>query len=259
MLKKPIHAIHKPLIDNFNHFEVVCSAASEGAPACGSEERAHMLRKMVTYICMLTFSHLSQIAGIQHGITQVGEQPPTGMILGTQVHKDKAVWVEDSSKKIIKGVDALVTRTPNIVLGSRTADCVPILFVEPRMKIIGAIHAGWRGTALDITRKTIEFLKIKPFQLLVGIGPAICPKCFEVGPEVARQFDASVKTESQDPDKEGKWHIDLWQANINQCIEAGIPERNIEVLRMCTFEDHSLYSFRRGDRTDHNFSFISLL
>ncbi|HLD21575.1 MAG TPA: laccase domain-containing protein, partial [Patescibacteria group bacterium] len=90
--------------------------------------------------------------------------------------------------------------------------------------------------------------------IVVGIGPAICPKCFAVGKEVARQFDPSVVQESEE--QEGVFHVDLWQANVLQCIEAGIPERNIEVMRVCTVEDHSLYSFRRGDRIKRNITFI---
>ncbi len=205
---------------------------------------------------MFTFSNLSAVQGVTHGITQKGDELPSSLVYGQQVHKNKAAWVEDDSQEVIKGVDALATRVSGITLGVEVADCVPLIFAEPNMRIIGTIHAGWRGTALEITRKTIEFLKIKPFKLLVGIGPAICKNCFEVGEEVARQFDPSVVQESEQ--EEGKFTIDLIQANINQCIEVGIPERNIEVCGHCTYEDDTLYSYRQGEHKKRNTGFISM-
>lgn len=202
---------------------------------------------------MLTFSLFSKVASIEHGITERNDSIPE-CVRGEQVHGDGAVWVESGSQLMVPRVDALVTRKTGITLGIVAADCVPILFVESHIGIVGTIHAGWRGTALEITRKTIEFLKMKPFALRVGIGPAICSDCFEVGEEVARQFDRSVVCESKTT--EGKWHVDLWQANVNQCVELGIPERNIEVMRVCTFESTNLCSFRRGDREQRHTAWI---
>lgn len=204
---------------------------------------------------MIQFHNISQLKNIEHGITEIGDTAPEGLILGEQVHKDVAVWVDQHTTSPVKKTDALVTRESKILVGVRIADCTPIVFAEPKRGIVGAVHAGWRGTALEITRKTMDFLKIKPFALQVGIGPAICPNCFEVGEEVARQFDASVVRESENT--EGKFHVDLWQANMNQCIEAGIPERNIEVIRRCTLEDPQLYSFRGGNREERNIAFIA--
>ncbi|MBI2410769.1 MAG: polyphenol oxidase family protein [Candidatus Kerfeldbacteria bacterium] len=203
---------------------------------------------------MLQFSNLAKCSYITHGITEIGDAVPTGLVFGEQVHKDKTVWVEDTAQQQLRGVDALVTRQKKVGVAVRVADCVPVLFAEPRVGVVGAVHAGWRGTALDITRKSIEFLKMKPFGLKVGIGPAICPNCFVVGEEVARQFDPAVVRESET--REGIFHLDLWQANVNQCLELGIPENNIEVMRVCTVESPRLYSFRRGDREQRNIAFI---
>lgn len=203
---------------------------------------------------MLTFKHLSNVSGIEHGVTEKGDEIPPSIVFGEQVHKNKAVWVEDSSKKVIRGADALVTKHVGLTLGVNAADCVPVLIADHHANIVGSIHAGWRGTALDITRKTIEFLKINPSQLLVGLGPAICPNCFEVGEEVARQFGLNVVRESEKDN--GKFFVDLWQANIDQCLELGIPQRNIEVIRKCTFEDDTLFSYRRGDRDGHHVAWI---
>ncbi|MFH1426444.1 MAG: peptidoglycan editing factor PgeF [Candidatus Kerfeldbacteria bacterium] len=203
---------------------------------------------------MITFSNLSSLSGIEHGITEKGDQAPEPFIRGEQVHKDVAVWADENTPEVVKGADAIVTRKSGIIVATFTADCVPVLFADPKAGIVGAIHAGWRGTALEITRKTFEFLKIRPFNIIVGIGPAICGNCFNVDEKIARQFDASVVTESES--EEGKFHVDIVQANIDQCLEAGIPEKNIEVIRRCTFEDDALYSSRGGDKNERMISFI---
>ncbi len=201
---------------------------------------------------MITFSHLSALKGIEHGITEKGDVVPE-FIRGEQVHKNSVAQVHATDESPIKGVDALVTRERDLTLGVYTADCVPMLFVDLSSGVIGTIHAGWRGTALDIARKTIEFLKIRPGNISVGIGPAICGRCFEVGPEVAKQFDAHLVTASQNT---GKFLIDLWQANVEQLLAIGVKEKNIEGIRRCTMEDDSLYSYRNGDRIDRNVAFI---
>lgn len=207
---------------------------------------------------MLQFSAF-HFSFLEHGITEVGDTVPTDLIFSEQIHQDRAAWVtkENDVHTIIAGADALVTRERGMSIGVKCADCVPVLFVEPRMKIVGAVHAGWRGTALDVTRKSVEFLKINPFGLRAGIGPAICPNCFVVGEEVARQFDRAVVRESET--EEGKFHVDLWQANVLQLTELGIPERNIEVMRVCTVETPALYSFRRGDREKRNVAYVRLV
>lgn len=205
---------------------------------------------------MFTFSNLSSIQNVEHGIIGKAGQLPDSCIMGEQVHKDKIVWVDDDTVQLVKGADALATKRFGITLAVQTADCVPILFVEPQVGIVGVIHAGWRGTALEITRKTFDFLRVKPFNYLVGIGPAICGNCFEVGEEVARQFDSSVVTESEQ--EEGKFYIDIVQANINQCLEVGISERNIETCNICTFESEEFYSSRDGDKSERNYAYIRL-
>jgi hypothetical protein len=198
---------------------------------------------------MIQFSNL-QLSGINHGITQVGDTAPD-CVMGEQIHKDVTTWVKDSSQPMIKKADALMTRASGVTLGVRTADCVPMLFAEPKRGVVGTIHAGWRGTALEISRKAIDALRFAPNRVLVGVGPAICPDCFEVGEEVAAQFDRDVVTE-----KDGKWHVDLWQANVNHLKDAGVPERNIEVLRVCTLEDDRFFSFRGGERERRNIAWI---
>lgn len=201
---------------------------------------------------MLTFKIFEQFENVEHGISLVGETAPEDVVLGEQTHKDVAQWIKEPQSEWVPRTDALATRKEGIAVGVRHADCVPLLFVEPKRGVVGAIHAGWRGTALEITRKTIEFLKFAPNHLYVGIGPAIGPQSFMVGKEVAEQFPRSC---IQQIDNE-QWTVDLWQANLLQLQEVGVREKNIEVIRRDTFTDAELYSFRGGDREPRNITWI---
>lgn len=205
---------------------------------------------------MLTFSHLSQ-AGIDHGILVADEALPDQVQLAEQVHKNTVEWVKEYSVDRIPRTDALLTRAPGVGVGVRHADCVPVVIADPKQGVVGAIHAGWRGTALEVTRKTIEALKFSPHNVLVGIGPAIGPDSFIVGQEVAEQFPRNCVEQIVDTSEgEAQFTVDLWQANIEQLLEVGVRERNIEVIRRDTFRDSELYSFRGGDRDARNITWI---
>ena len=115
-----------------------------------------------------------------------------------QIHSDRVVVVSSPSPG--RGAaccaptegDALVTNQPNILLGIRTADCVPILVYDSKRKIIAGIHAGWRGLISGIIEKTFAEMKSKGSfsqDCMVAIGAALCASCFEIGPEVAEAFE----------------------------------------------------------------------
>lgn len=204
---------------------------------------------------MLKSKLLSSFPDISYGIAVPASDVPADAVRGEQVHKDTIAWVGEHVDSPIARTDALLSREKGKTLAVYTADCVPVLLYEPKRRIVGVVHAGWRGTALEILRKSIEALKVPPKDLRVVLGPAICPSCFEVGKEVARQFDPSVVHESEK--EEGKFFVDLWQANINQCLELEIPESHIEVIRVCTFEHPELLSFRRDHTSARNCTWIT--
>ena len=158
----------------------------------------------------------------------------------------------------LKSTDAMVTDVPRLCLMVLMADCVPILFFDPRKRVVGAVHAGWRGTVKLATQKTAETLKAKfdcnPTNLLVGIGPSIGPCHYEVGPEVISQVEdtfGSTDGYINDETPDGKGYFNLWEANKRQIIEAGIPPQNIEVAQICTYcNAHLFFSERhQGGRT----------
>jgi purine-nucleoside/S-methyl-5'-thioadenosine phosphorylase / adenosine deaminase len=135
--------------------------------------------------------------------------------------------------------DAAVTNRPDLAISIRTADCYPILLADARNRAVAAVHAGWRGTATQIVRKTVEKMSAEfgtsPADVHAAIGPGIGACCYEVGPEVARYFGSSERT-----------HLDLASENRKQLEAAGVPSSNIEALGVCTFCDaERFFSYRR--------------
>lgn len=146
--------------------------------------------------------------------------------------------------------DALITTMPNVFLAIAVADCVPIAMYDPVKNVVAAIHAGWRGTASKIVKKTIAKLLVqcesRPSDLRVFIGPSAGKCCYEVGNDVASQFPDAVS----EPLENGKYLLDVKEANRLQLVQCGVPERQIEVSPACTISSpEQFHSFRR-DRAD---------
>jgi YfiH family protein len=183
-----------------------------------------------------------------------------------QMHGREVVQVskEDNRESIVrKNADALITNVPGIAVGVRTADCTPILLFDPKHKAVAAIHAGWRGTVLDIPKATLDAMRqayqTEASDIVAAIGPCIGPCCFEVGPEVVEAFvaqfgEGSWRGLTRD---NGKATIDLYAANEASLRRAGVKQ--IEVLRACTMCDpeQRFFSFRRdGEKSGRHLSVI---
>jgi polyphenol oxidase len=142
--------------------------------------------------------------------------------------------------------DAIVTRDPARWVGIRTADCVPLLVADPIHRVVGAIHAGWRGTVAEIASRTVETMASefdsKPETLIAAIGPCISECCFEVGPEVAHHFERLF------PERTEFGHVNLPEANRRQLIAAGLSGTNIDVSNLCTACDSAEFHSYRRDR-----------
>ena len=117
--------------------------------------------------------------------------PDFPLITLKQFHSDVIHLFDSAPSDPCRG-DACITNRPGLLLAIQTADCVPILLVDPQKRAIAAIHAGWRGTLARIASKTIGKMQMhfatNPRDLLAAIGPSIGPCCYEVGTEVATQF-----------------------------------------------------------------------
>jgi YfiH family protein len=154
--------------------------------------------------------------------------------------------------------DALVTHAPGLVLGVRTADCVPILLAD-REGRVAAVHAGWRGTVAGVVSAAIDAmveLGASPDHILAAIGPAICARCFEVGDEVVAQF-AKVAPAAIMREMGKKPHIDLAAANHLQLLEGGVRPTNVWRSGRCTMHEPSdFFSYRRDGKTGQHLAFI---
>ncbi len=139
--------------------------------------------------------------------------------------------------------DALVTNNPELILAVSIADCYPVLFYDPRQKIIGAAHAGWRGTVGKIAGNVAQqmlALGAAPETIQVAIGQGISQRNFEVGPEVIEQFETAGFPQSCCKNS----RIDLAACNRWVLVQQGIPAKNIWTMNRCTFEE-DFFSYRR--------------
>ena len=141
--------------------------------------------------------------------------------------------------------DALITNAPGVYLCVTVADCLPLLVYDPARHAVAAVHAGWRGSSSQITARAVGALcgeyGSSPEELLVFIGPAAGVCCYEVGPDVARQFDPNC-TERRD----GKVYLNLRAANLKYLADSGVLRHNVEVSSQCTIcEPSTFHSFRR--------------
>lgn len=164
-----------------------------------------------------------------------------------QVHS-ATVWNADSLGDRQQEGDALVSAQVGRSIGVRTADCVPLLLLDCRTRAVAAVHAGWRGTAAQIARNTVEKLRkdyeSRPRDLYVAVGPCIRPCCYEVSSEVAERFSELPESVQRSP--QGKPRLDLAQANRSQLLDTGVPGTQIFDCALCTscLADR-FFSFRR--------------
>jgi len=146
--------------------------------------------------------------------------------------------------------DGLVTDRVGPVLGAFAADCIPMLFADPKVRVIGACHAGWRGTVAGVARNVIARMKelgAAPEEIRVALGPSIGPCCFEVGPEVVLAFKEAFGERPgmivMGPKKE---HIDLRVATRAVLEGAGVDKTHIDDQPPCTkCEPARFFSYRR--------------
>ena len=183
--------------------------------------------------------------------------------------------------------DVSITNTPNLLLGIQTADCVPILLLDPKKRAVAAVHAGWRGTLQRIVEKTIGRMKMEfntdPGDLLAAIGPAIGGCCYEVGTEVATAFHSQFadapewfdELRTGDEPNPLQWlnqfppghqpppknvRLDLRKANRAQLLAAGLRPQNIFVNDLCTAcRPDLLFSYRKqGSESGRMMSVIGI-
>lgn len=195
-------------------------------------------------------SLLGRVPWLRHSFGTALAAPPPGARYLKQIHSNRVL--EAAQCDGATQGDALVTATPGVALGIRTADCIPLLIADSRRRAVAAVHAGWKGTLLEVAGAAVNRLRSdfgsQPVDLIAAFGPSIGPCCFEVGPEVAVQF-APLFPERQDLDRQTK--VDLRLAVLRQLGAAGIPAGQIDATPPCTFCGGSeFHSWRRDRQAD---------
>lgn len=147
--------------------------------------------------------------------------------------------------------DAATSDGPGQVLGIETADCLPVLLVDPRRRAVAAVHAGWRGSAASIAVRAVRALQEKgsdPGDVVAALGPAIGACCYEVGDELRAAFGGDAEAVFR-PGPRGKPHLDVRLANRLQLVRAGVRAEHIHDFDECTSCRADLYhSYRRDGK-----------
>lgn len=182
------------------------------------------------------------------------QYPHLSFIVAKQTHSDNIHIIKENKERgwneaedAIENCDALITNQKNIMLNILTADCVPILLFDPIQQVVGAVHAGWKGTKEQIVLKTIQKMQNEfnsnPQDIMAGVAPSIGRCCYEVEWNVAKYFEHIDHAYTQ---KKEKYMLDLPYINKLQLLKAGLNIEHIEMSHVCTackVEDY--FSYRK--------------
>jgi len=210
---------------------------------------------------------LKELGPAEHG-------RPCPLITLRQIHSDVIHSATEFSSQELAG-DGLITNEPGILLAIQTADCLPVILVDTKLRAVGVFHAGWRGTVKRIVEKGVGEMRhsfgARPQEIQAAIGPGVHKCCYAVGPEVRAEFESQFRYASDlfqeimesDPVREkypllflnarapghGELQktifLDLVEANRRQLMAAGVPARNINSSPLCTAcRTDLLFSYR---------------
>jgi YfiH family protein len=164
-----------------------------------------------------------------------------------QVHGN-AVIVVASGPTPDAPADIIMTRRADAAVAVQAADCVPLLFLDSAGGAVAAAHAGWRGTAANVAQSAVRAMTqhfgTRAEDLVVAVGPSIGPCCYQVGEELPGHFGPQGRRWFYR--LAGAWMLNLWNANRDQLVEAGVNAENIHVAELCTaMHPDLLDSYRR--------------
>lgn len=204
---------------------------------------------------------------IQYNERAVGKAfgfSPGSLITLNQVHGNNVVLLEKPDKKPLSSLDfngdAIITNQRGFALGILTADCLPILIHASLKGVVGAVHAGWRGTSLRIVQETLlameKVFDVKVDEVKVALGPSIGPCCYQVDDKVLKPMRKNL-TEKMVP--VGNRMLDLTRINHELLLEMGIQKESVECVNLCTScREDLFFSYRRDGLTGRQLSFIML-
>jgi YfiH family protein len=224
---------------------------------------------------VLTIPRFERIPFIRHGFgdSSWGERDLRWFAVGqglkpvflNQVHSDMTHFIDEAPRRRLRG-DAAVTNRPGLLLVVRTADCLPVLLVDEKKRVVAAVHCGWKGIARRILEKVVRGMEERyganPAAILAAFGPCIGRKCYEVGEDVRAAFKKSGFPDSlfsPASGRVGKSLLDLRSAGRLQLQRLGVPAGHIFSVDICTHCDARYPSFRRDkDACGRMLSFIGL-
>lgn len=192
---------------------------------------------------------LANLDWLDHGFgTRSSVDWPNTTSLATvrQIHSNRVIVAREAGA--LGEGDALITNVPGVALAIRTADCLPILMADIKSRAVAAVHAGWRGTALEIVVETLQAMAREygtiSENVVIAIGPGIGSCCYEVGSDVAREFSAWFPEFQNLAD--GPVNLDLAEANLRQMRRNGGMAGQIDASALCTrcLAEH-FHSYRR--------------
>lgn len=196
-------------------------------------------------------------------ISKIFNVPLGNIYLPVQQHTDNVVLVDYDIEPEI--ADAAITNRKGILIGVQAADCVPVTLYDKRLHVVGAVHAGWRGTAAEILKKTIKFMMSRfyclPADILIAFGPAIRWCCYDVDQKVAESVSITTGDGDYFIKKGEKYYLDLPTANKHQAISSDVPLKNIWMSDECTFclpKKYHSYRFDKGT-TERQCGFIGIM
>lgn len=184
-----------------------------------------------------------------------------------QVHKSKVSVVFGGSgyRTAAADNDALITNIKGVVLSGFYADCQLLMFFDKKNQAIGVCHSGWRGTALDIAKETIDAMSFNygtaAQDLIVTIGPGICQSCFECDKDV---YDAFISAFGSEVKKHfifdgKKYYPNIGAITVDRLCKRGVLRENVDISAICTFSDPLYWSHRQsGDNRGVHGGFITL-
>ncbi|MFH1253779.1 MAG: peptidoglycan editing factor PgeF [Candidatus Uhrbacteria bacterium] len=176
------------------------------------------------------------------------------VIMSGNVHDKKiAIVSSQETGQRIEGCDGLITTEPDLTLAVKTADCLPIFFVDPKNKFIGLVHSGWKGTVKNIAVVAVEeFKKIgsDPTDLLVALGPSIKKCHYDIKSERTVEMAALKKYFKN---HNGKIFIDLQAAVVDELLAAGVLSKNIDRETPCTMcEPEKYFSYHLSGKIEES-------
>ena len=189
---------------------------------------------------------------------------PARLTWGLQVHGDRVAVVGSAGPGAwgaIPDTDGLITAEPGLPLLAFSADCPLVALVDPDLPAVGVVHASWRGTVARMAQKGVEALVeafgSDPASMLAGIGPSAGPDRYEIGGEVVDAIRSAFGHTEWIVGGGVRPHLDLWAANRDQLVEAGLGDANVAVAGLCTMaETDTFYSHRRDGAESGRFGLM---